>query len=164
MIKILISILLEFSNARENTIISESGQEMVCTISGPSVAVLAPAYSAYNQIPEASFVWTSSGAIDNDHCSIKVQFLRHSWHSSIILDISSMDTEYLLVNGEKCLKEWNSAINATSCFGAPGYYDLMIESRHTAGSYGMAFRLVETYDCSEECSSAWKTFAVPQIT
>ena len=144
-------VLTCYIQTRESIVTSQTGQPIECSITGLSATTEISEFSSYNPIAGATFVWTSEDVTNNDYCNVTVQFLRHSSKSEITMDIYTMDAEYLYVNGLQCLDEWSSAASINSCFGEPGVYELTIQSKHTSGSYGMAFKLVETYNCPERC-------------
>ena len=133
---------------------SKSGLTILCSITGVSTTANSPFYETYNDIFDADWIWTENGAEDNDYCNVTFIIIRHPL-STINLQIDGADTLYFYVNEVQCWwgsYEDASDVSISECFTNEGFQRVTFQSRHSHGSFGMAFKLVETYPCSEDCS------------
>ena len=137
---------------RENVVSSQAGLQISCDGTGHSITVASSQYDDENDISDADWIWTSNGEDSYDYCTVTVAFLRHSY-SSIHLQFDSEDDKAFYVNGQECFVDDEDFVDqdVTSCFGEVGYYELIFLSEHTVGSFGMAFRVSESYLCGDSC-------------
>ena len=136
-------------NLKENTVISKSDLDISCTITGVSKTSQSTPYSSKNNITDADWIWTYNGPVDNDYCEVTVTFFKHSF-SNITLQFDGENTQNFYVNSVPCWsggREATTNVSVSDCFGAEGFYELAFQSMHTAGTFGMSFKLVEIYSC-----------------
>ena len=150
LIGLLISIWL--ISAREYTVSSGPNLSIACSKTGISATILSPTYNYLNPISGADWIWTNGGVLAHDYCNVTLSILRHSNYEDISLTFYSPDVKHFYVNGVICGSLWDRTANVASCFPHAGYYNLTLQSRHTTGAYGMAFKLTEDYVCPDSCS------------
>ena len=145
-------ISLWLTSAREYKVASGPSLSISCSKTGLSTTIISPTYSYLNPIPGTDWIWTNAGLLDQDHCNVTMPILRHSIYEDIFLTFYSPDTDYVYVNGVVCSSMWDRTISIRSCFPLAGHYNLTLQSKHTSGAYGMAFKITENYVCPDSCS------------
>ena len=145
-------ISLWLTSAREYKVPSGPSLSISCSKTGLSTTIISPTYSYLNPIPGTDWIWTNAGLLDQDHCNVTMPILRHSIYEDIFLTFYSPDTDYVYVNGVVCSSMWDRTISIRSCFPLAGHYNLTLQSKHTSGAYGMAFKITENYVCPDSCS------------
>ena len=137
---------------RENVVRSQEGLEIRCDGTGVATTVSTEEYRGDNDIYDAEWVWTANGNEPFDFCTVTVQFLRHS-SGSVYLQFDSADDKAFYVNGVECFVDDQEFVDqeVTACFGEVGNYELVFLSEHTVLSFGMSFKVYESYLCADTC-------------
>ena len=139
------------TDTRNNILKSTAGMNIVCSVTGTNKTIASSTYSSKNDISDAEWIWTAYGIKSYDYCNVTASFLKHS-SSDILLWFDSADSKAFYVNDVLCNINLNNInANASSCFSSIGKYDVTFQSKHSSGSYGMSFKLSETYTCTSNC-------------
>ena len=140
------------TDTRNNILKSTADMNIVCSASGTNKTIVSSTYSSKNDIPDAEWIWTAYGVKSYDYCNVTASFLKHS-DSDILLWFDSADSKAFYVNDVLCDINFDDDINAnaSSCFSSIGKYNVTFQSKHSSGSYGMSFKLLETYTCTAHC-------------
>ena len=88
-------------NLKENTVISKSGLDISCPITGLSSTAISTVHSSKNNIAGTDWVWTYNGPVDNDNCNVNIFFFKHSL-SNITLQFDGEDDQSFFVNSVLC--------------------------------------------------------------
>ena len=114
-------------NLKENTVISKSGLDISCSITGLSSTAISTVHSSKNNIAGTDWVWTYNGPVDNDNCNVNIVFFKHSL-SNITLQFDGEDVQNFFVNSALC---WSggrgtlTSVSVSECFGLTGFMSLL---------------------------------------
>ena len=114
-------------NLKENIVVSKSGLDISCSITGLSSTAISTVHSSKNNIAGTDWVWTYNGPVDNDNCNVNIVFFKHSL-SNITLQFDGEDVQNFFVNSALC---WSggrgtlTSVSVSECFGLTGFMSLL---------------------------------------
>ena len=150
---LLLLMILNLSESLTYQITSSTSFPISCTSSGSGNTVNTSAYSSFNTLSGASWVWISNSAVNSDTCTIGFTF-EYLLGSIVSFSFKSADDSYIYVNGVSLyssqIRSGNKNIN--SFFSTTGSYSISIVVLHNVDSFGFSFILSETYNCPPNCN------------